>query len=163
MDNSLRSWEEIEAEHDAYIASNRYKFDKVIYRLRRIITSPLRWKRNVEHWYQRARYGYSYRDAWNGDNFISGNVAGILTYLVKHGHGVSQSYADPDKLWDTPVEIMVERRDAEYTKYAAIFSAYSNGDVWLTQEDVEKYGGVLDIEMADALEWLHKHFYELWD
>lgn len=159
----MKTLDEIMQEHDAYMLTKQYKFDNIIYRLRRAVTSPLRWKRNVEHWYQRARYGYSYRDAWNGDNFLAGNVAGILTYLVEHSHGVSMAYADSDSKWDTPVEIMVERRDAEYTKYAAIFAAYSKGDVWLTQDDVENYGGVLDIEMADALEWLHKHFYELWD
>lgn len=131
------------------------------YNIRHLITSPLRWRYNIKHWYQRARYGYSYRDAWGGDWYVAGIIAGVMEHIVNHGHGVAMSYADGD--WDTPVDVMVERRDAEWGKYIEIFREYSKNGPAYDQEWQDEFGGVLDEDMQDALQWLSKHFQELWD
>ena len=80
--------------------------------------------------------------------------------IVKDGHGVATSYADDE---NTPVEVMVERRDAEWKKYIEIFREYSQAGPALNQSWKDEFGGVLDEDMQDALQWLSKHFQELWD
>lgn len=155
-----RSWEELEAEMDAYIGSRQYKFDQFIYRMRRILTSPLRWPKNIKYWFQRANRGYADCDVWNGDTYLAGQIAGILIWLVEKGHGVSMAYSDDDS---TPVEIMVERRDKEYLYYASIFAEYRKNGSAYNQEWADDFGGVLDKDMQDALQWLSQHFQELWD
>lgn len=121
--------------------------------IRRLIKAPY-W------WYQRARYGYADCDWWNGDYYLAGIVAGIMENIVKDGHGVATSYADD---WSTPVEVMIERRDAEWNKYIAIFREYSKYGPAHNQEWKDDLGGVLDEDMQDALQWLSQHFQELWD
>jgi hypothetical protein len=133
-----------------YRISSSFKF------IRRI---PLQFK----YAYQRVRYGYSDPDWWNGDWYLSGVIAGIMEKIVNEGHGVANSYADEDKPFTTDVDIMVERRDAEWNKYIAIFREYSKHGPAHDQKWKEDFGGVLDEDMQDALQWLSKHFQELWD
>lgn len=136
-------------------------------RINRLYRSFMRSVRNViftpKYWYQRARYGYSDRDWWNGDFYLAGVIAGIMEKIVNEGHGVANSYADEDKPFDTDVDIMVERRDAEWNKYIAIFREYSKHGPAMNQEWKDDFGGVLDSDMKDALLWLSEHFSELWD
>ena len=118
--------------------------------------TPLQFK-----WaYQRITRGYSDRDWWNGDSYIASVIAGIMEDIVNEGHGVASSYADD---WDTPMDIMAERRDSEWNKYIAIFREYSKNGPAIDQEWMDNFGGVLDKDMQDALQWLSKHFTELWD
>ena len=134
-------------------------------RINRLYRSFMRSVRNViftPKWcYQRVRYGYSDRDWWNGDFYLAGVIAGIMEDIVNKGHGVATSYAYGDL--ETPVDIMVERRDAEWIKYIAIFREYSKHGPAFDQEWVDDFGGVLDKDMQDALQWLSKHFQDLWD
>jgi hypothetical protein len=117
--------------------------------------------RTPKWWYQRITRGYSDRDWWNGDWYLSGVIAGIMEDIVNKGHGVSTSYAYGD--WETPIETMVESRDVEFNKYIAIFREYSKNGPAIDQEWVDNFGGVLDKDMQDALQWLSQHFQELWD
>jgi len=110
--------------------------------------------------YQRVTRGYSDRDWWNGDFYLAGVIAGIMEGIVTKGHAVASSYADD---WDTPMEIMVERRDSEWNKYIAIFREYSKNGPAIDQKWVDNFGGVLDEDMQDALQWLSQHFQEMWD
>lgn len=130
-----------------------YRFKRYASNIKRFIKTPY-W------WYQRARYGYADCDWWSGDWYLAGIIAGIMERIVKDGHGVATSYADD---WDTPVEVMVERRDEEWNKYIAIFREYSLHGPALNQEWKDDFGGVLDEDMQDALQWLSQHFQELWD
>ena len=129
----------------------------VVRGLRAVRRSPYR----VKWWYQRARYGFSDRDSWSGDHYIAGIIAGIMEKIVNEGYGVAMSYAEGD--WDTPVDVMVERRDAEWNKYIAIFREYSKNGPAINQEWKDDFGGVLDSDMREALQWLSNHFQELWD
>ena len=131
-----------------------YRVERLYKFLKRI---PFKFK-----WaYQRITRGYSDRDWWNGDWYLSGVIAGIMEKIVKDGHGVATSYAYED--WETPVDIMVERRDAEFNKYILIFREYSKHGPAIDQEWKDRFGGVLDKDMQDALQWLVEHFQELWD
>jgi len=134
---------------------------KMLYRIKYYKSSVKRFLQKPSWWYQRARYGFSDRDWWNGDWYLSGVIAGIMEKIVKDGHGVATSYAEGDM--DTPVEIMVERRDAEWNKYISIFREYSKHGPAMNQEWKDDFGGVLDEDMQDALQWLSIHFQELWD
>ena len=144
---------------NSILAKLEYAYWAVRRGMRAVWKSPYR----VKWWYQRARYGYSDRDWWNGDWYLSGVIAGIMQDIVNKGHGVATSYADEDNPLDTDIDIMVERRDAEWGKYAAIFREYAKNGPAINQEWKDDFGGVLDEDMQDALQWLSKHFQELWD
>lgn len=130
------------------------------YMIKRYVSNIKRFIKTPYWWYQRARYGYADCDWWSGDWYLAGIIAGIMEKIVKDGHGVATSYADD---WNTPVEIMVERRDAEWGKYIEVFREYSKHGPAYNQEWKDDFGGVLDKDMEDALQWLSKHFQELWD
>ena len=160
-----KTWEEIEAEMDAYEQTKRYKFDQFIYRMRRIFTSPTRWPRNIKYWIQRANRGYADCDAWNGDTYLAGQIAGILTWIVKEGHGVAMYYSiDREGIdEDLKMKLMIETRDSEYVKYADIFREYAENGPAINEEWQKEFGGVLDKDLQEALQWLSEHFTEFWD
>lgn len=133
----------------------------MLYRIKYYKSNIKRFLNTPYWWYQRARYGFSDRDWWNGDWYLSGIIAGIMDKIVKDGHGVATCYAEGDM--DTPVELMVERRDAEYNKYILIFREYSKHGPAIDQQWADRFGGVLDKDMQEALQWLSIHFQELWD
>jgi hypothetical protein len=136
---------------------------KMNYRVKRLFKFLKRIPLQFKWAYQRVTLGYSDRDWWNGDWYLSGVIAGIMEKIVNEGHGVANSYADEDKPFDTDVNIMVERRDEEWNKYISIFREYSKHGPAMNQEWKDSFGGVLDKDMQDALQWLSKHFQELWD
>lgn len=124
---------------------------KIMRKIRSLTTYP----------WQRSRRGFSDRDMWNADTYLAGLYAEILMWYVHKGMGVPSTYADS---WDTDIEIMEERRNIEYYKYADIFRRYASGyGVWDAPEHVKEFGGVLDKDMDEALDWFRNHFYELWD
>lgn len=155
-----RTWEEVEEELAVYRQSKRYKVDQFIYRMRRFFTSPLRWRYNILHWYQRANRGYADSDMWSFDSYVAGLIAGFLRWQVSDGHGVSMHYADDDNM---DIDIMVERRDKEYAEIATIFEEYAKNGHALNEEWQAEFGGVLDKDLAIALQWFSKHFTSLWD
>lgn len=157
-----KTWEEMEKEMDAYMQTKRFKFDQFVYRLRRFVSSPLRWPRNIKHIYQRARRGYADYDMWNFDGYAAELIAAHLRWVMKYGHGASMHYADNDN-WDTPVEIMVLRRDKEYKEIAEIFEEYAKNGHAIDEQWKNDFGGVLDKDLDHALEWFRKHFQSLWD
>ena len=152
--------EEALAEIEAYNNTFRGRVEGVYWSIKRGIKSVYHFPKNIKWWYQRARYGYSDRDTWSGDWYLAGIIAGIMERIVNDGHGVAMSYADDE---NTPVEVMVERRDEEWNKYIAIFREYSKNGPAINQKWKDEFGGVLDEDMQDALQWLSKHFQELWD
>jgi len=122
----------------------------------------LKWNlfNRYRHWYQRATRGFSDWDAFNGDTYIAGQIAGIMEWIVKEGNGVSTTYADD---WNTPVELMAERRDADYAIHIAIFKEYSRHGLAYDQEWQREFGGILDEQIQYSLQWFKEHFYDLWD
>lgn len=113
-------------------------------------------------WYQRITRGYSDRDMWSADYFLAGQIAGTLRWIVEKGHGVATSYGTPPN-YEDDIDDMVARRDAEYLHYATIFAEYAKNGPAYNLEWQEQFGGVLDEDMKDALQWLSEHFSELWD
>lgn len=158
-----KTLDELEAEIEAYHKTKQYKVDQMIYKVRRFITSPLRWPRHIKHAYQRVVRGYDDTMMWNGDSYLAGQIAAILTWIVEHGHGVSMAYAESEDGFNPDVDKMVERRDADYRKYAAIFAEYRRNGLAHDEWWLAEFGGVLETDMEDALQWLKEHFYELWD
>ena len=49
---------------------------------------------NFKHWYQRAKYGYSYRDCWSIDHHLSDIIPKMVKDLKKTHHGIPGSIAD---------------------------------------------------------------------
>lgn len=130
-----------------------WHFRTLKYKIRHII----RWPRYAR---QRVTRGFSDRDMWNADAFLARTYADILMWYVHKGMGVPTCYLNN---WDDPVAEAAERRDADYYKYADIFRRYAKGGEWHTEDHVKEFGGVLDKEMEEALQWMSKHFQELWD
>lgn len=156
----LKAWEEVSAEMDEYRQTKQFKVDQFIYKCRRFITSPLRWRYNVKTWYQRAKRGYADSDMWNFDAHAAMLIAAHLRWVMEKGHGVSMHYADD---MDTPVDIMVLRRNKEYKEIAEIFEEYARNGVAYDEKWREEWGGILDTELDHALQWFSKHFQSLWD
>jgi hypothetical protein len=99
---------------------------------------------------------------WSADFFLAGQIAGMLNWIVNKGHGVSTSYGTPPN-YEDDIEDMVARRDAEYLHYASIFAEYAENGPALNEDWQEKFGGVLDEDLKEALQWLSEHFTEFWD
>ena len=114
-------------------------------------------------WYQRATRGFSDKDMWNADHYLAGVFAGVLQWYVDKGMGVAMSYASEDDPWCEDLDAMVARRDADYLFYASIFEEYKNNGSAYNEEWQKEFGGVLDKDMQEALQWLSEHFQELWD
>ena len=159
VDELFAELERRRSRENSILAKIEYSYWAVRRWIKAVYRSPYRLK----WWYQRARYGYSDRDWWNGDAYLSGVIAGIMEDIVNKGHGVATSYADKDNPLDTDIDVMVERRDKEYLHYSRIFTEYSKNGPAINQEWKDDFGGVLDEDMQDALQWLSKHFQELWD
>lgn len=121
----------------------------------------LRIHKSIQWAYQRITRGYSDRDAWNGDMYIASVIAGIMQTIIDKGIGVPISYDNGDP--DMPIEIMEKNRNEDWNKYIAIFREYSHNGPALSPEWKEEFGGVLDKDMNDAIQWLSKHFQEIWD
>lgn len=121
----------------------------------------MKYHSRIKLWYQRARYGYSDRDCWNGDLYLSGIIAGIMQKIVSDGYGVAMSYAD--KGIETSIEVMTERRDKEWKKYIQVFQEYSKHGPAFDKGWQDEFGGVLDKDIEDSVHWLADHFTELWD
>ncbi len=123
-------------------------------------------KKNIIHnikkpkyWFQRAKRGYSDQDAWNGDMYLASQIAGIMKWKIEKGIGVSPRYGGEGE----GIDILVKRRDADYAKHFAIFQEYAEKGPAFDQGWKDEFGGVLDEELKDSLQWLVEHFTELWD
>ena len=150
--------EEFEKERSTF----RWKVKHYLRKLPEPIRKLKKFIRKFKFAYQRVTRGFSDQDAWNADMYLASQIAGIAEWLVENSHGVPASYAYRPDLND-PVEVMEERRNAEYRKNITVFKEYAkNGDAF-DQEWKDKFGGVLDNELDDSLQWFAKHFTEFWD
>ena len=158
----LKSFEEILAETYHYRNTFRGRTNIVYHSIRRWIRSVIYSPRKIKWSYQRMVRGYSDRDAWNGDNFLAGQIAGILELLVNQSYSVPMSYGFGLDEYTPDIKIMVERRDADYKNIIMIYKEYHNNGIASDEEWQKEFGGVLDKDMKDALQWLVEHFEELW-
>lgn len=120
--------------------------------------------REIKWAYQRADRGFSDKDAWNGDSFLAGQIAGILRWQVNNGIGIAMGYLPlKEQFSDLEMNIAVEARNSEYLYYAEVFEEYAKNGPAMDEKWQEKFGGVLDKDLSDALQWFSEHFTELWD
>ena len=144
--------------------SLKYKLEDVWYRVRMFFRYGWKYPHQyVVQSYQRTTRGFSSQDAWSGDTFLAGQIAGIMQWIVDNGIGCQMSYADPLDTECRDIKGMIERRNADYTKHIAIFKEYEKNGVTFNDEWQREFGGVLDSDMEDSLQWLSEHFQELWD
>jgi hypothetical protein len=108
---------------------------------------------------QRGRRGWSDQDAWNGDMYLASQIAGIMQWHIDKGIGVSSAYGT----WEESTDILVERRNKDYARHIAVFKEYRKNGPAFNQEWKDDFGGVLDDELRESLQWLAEHFTELWD
>lgn len=120
-------------------------------------------KCNIKYYVQRVFRGYSDADCFNGDTYLAGQIANVLTWIVENGHGVAMYYGYGMDIENPNVDEMVRRRDEDYLHYAAIFREYNINGPAINEEWKKEFGGLLDQEIQDALQWLARHFTEIWD
>ena len=154
---------------DEVLAECRVRRNTFWGRLNIVYRSVVRWVKSIARiphevkWAnQRVVRGYSDKDAWNGDNFLAGQIAGILELLVNQSHSVPMSYGFGLDEYAPDVEIMAERRDADYKNIIMVYKEYHTNGIACDEEWQKEFGGVLDKDMKDALQWLVEHFEELW-
>ena len=155
---------------DEVLAECRVRRNTFWGRLNIVYGSVVRWVKSIARiphevkWAnQRVVRGYSDKDAWNGDNFLAGQIAGILELLVSQSYSVPTSYGFGLDEYAPDVEIMAERRDADYKNIIMIYKEYHTNGIASDEEWQKEFGGVLDKDMKDALQWLVEHFQELWN
>jgi len=129
----------------------------------RFIRSIRNAARTPKWWYQRAKRGYSDRDVWNADIYLAGVFAGVLDWYIHNSHGVSMAYSDPNDPYCEDIESMVIKRNTDYLKHIEIFKRYRNNGIAWDEEDTKDFGGVLDKDIKESVQWLAEHFTELWD
>ena len=160
-DNAIKSLEEAFAEMDAYRATFRGRMGIRMYAVRSLFNRIIHAPRKIKWFFQRGVRGYADVDSWNADNYLAKQIAGLMQTIMDKGHGVSTFYCNGDI--NTPVEKMVELRDQDYKHIIAIFTEYSKNGVAIDRGWKKEFGGVFDKELEYALQWLSKHFEELWD
>tara|TARA_Y100000310_G_scaffold226089_1_gene228180 strand:- start:596 stop:1108 length:513 start_codon:yes stop_codon:yes gene_type:complete len=140
---------------------------------------------NFKHWYQRARYGYSYRDCWDINGYLSNNIPKMIRNMKKNLYGVPGEISEN---WDTSTEDGMKMATNEWDmileKIARAFELeYEILDYTLFNYDDKEHEAKMrklmetegyfegcrimtDKERADIEEgWrlFKKHFHSLWD
>lgn len=157
-----KTFDEMIKQIEEYQSSWRYKFDKFVFSFRSFFRFIISLPRRIKWGIQKLTRGYSDRDMWNADRYLAKKIAKVLRHLVAKSHGIPMSYYyETDEEED--VDVMQVRRDAEYIYYANIFEEYVRGSIAFNEEWKEKFGGVLESDMQEALQWFSEHFQELWD
>jgi len=130
------------------------------YRSNRLFFLIRRFFQHIKSFFQRGIRGYGDVDMWSADMYMAGIFAGMLRWQVEKGHGVSMSWAVSD---DDSVDLLLERRDPEYIRYAEMFEEYAkNGYAW-NEKWKKKFGGLTEDEVHDMMTWFAQHFTEFWD
>lgn len=133
------------------------------YKLRQILRFPDRLVSEVIWGFQRATRGYSDRDLWSIDSHIAGILSKSLSRYVEMKDAVAADFLeegadyDSDEAWDKAKDT----QDAEYKKYAEVFTRYSENGLWHSPEAAEDLNGVTQEEFDDAMQWLVKRFHTL--
>jgi hypothetical protein len=112
---------------------------------------------------QRAKRGFSYLDAWSGDTYLLFVMSGLLKHYVKAKSGVPGSYLKEGETFESvSIKVMEKRRNKDYLRIAGLMDRAQEGTVWLTQEGVDKWGGITEAEYEEILDWVRVHFNEFW-
>ena len=116
------------------------------------------------HSRQKLTRGFSDQDAWNGDQYLAGQIAGIMQWIIDESHSCSAEHITEDMNKENPdVTQMVELRNKDYTKHINVFKEYSQNGVAHDLEWQKEFGGVLEKDIQHSLQWLVTHFQGLWD
>ena len=114
---------------------------------------------NFKHWYQRARYGYSYRDCWSIDWYLADIIPKMINQLKGNLHGVPGDIAERHKTED---DIEMTQATAEWEsildKIANTFKLeYEILDSCRTMTKKEEKS------RDEGWKLFRKHFGNLWD
>ncbi len=159
----LKSFEEILAETYYYRNTFGGRTNIVYHSIRRWIRSVIYSPRKIKWAYQRMVRGYSDADVWNADTYLAGQIAGIMRSLAKNGNTIPTSYGHGLDEFYPDTDIMLKRRNADYDSVSMTFAEYHTNGPAYDESWKNEFGGVLDKDMEEALQWLVEHFQELWD
>ena len=136
--------------------------DKIINPIYRLFNSlkPARlFRKFIKYPYQKLTRGFSDQDAWNGDNYLAGQIAGLLRWHIKNSHGVGYPYTNPESTVDEAVYF----RDLDYEKYAKMFDELSNNGIALNKKWQKQFGGLTEKQYKDTMRWFANIYPGLWD
>lgn len=117
----------------------------------RKIRNELRWKWNrvrrlpgkVRHYYERARYGYSYQDLWGLDWHLANLISKSVSDLEKITHG----YPDP----------------LTFEEWQQVLCDISEGFALLSSNEFYDLTPEQQVKVDRAWELFKKYFRALWD
>lgn len=140
------------------------KLDIIKWRLRNIFDPIRRIPYRIKYFWQRGKRGWSDYDVWQADGYLAGVIADILEwYTSDRCVSVSMHYATDEDPWGINVDDMVERRNAEFTKHAAIFREYSKNGLANNKKWQDEFGGIMEKDMQKSLKWFATIYTGLWD
>jgi len=113
----------------------------------------------IKYPYQRLTRGFSDQDAWNGDSYLAGQIAGLLRWHIKNSHGVGHPYANRESTVDEAAYF----RDLDYEKYAKMFDELSNNGIALNKKWQKDFGGLTEKQYKDTMKWFANIYQGLWD
>lgn len=89
--------EMMDRDRSEYEAWFEDKFTSLYYTLQRYWEMPGNWCDNVKWGWQRARRGWSVRDTWSVDWYLTEIIPPMLKYLKEHKHGIpNQAFRPSD-------------------------------------------------------------------
>lgn len=138
--------------------------DRIRWSIKRKYVYPLSIIRKIKSFFQRGRRGWADSDIWNADIYLARIIADTLEwYASDKSAGVSMKYATEEDPWGKDIEGMVDRRNKDYLQYAAIFREFSVNGIAFDEDWKNKYGGVYEEEIKQAVIWLAEIYTSLWD
>lgn len=117
---------------------------------------------------QRGHYGVSRIDAFEAGDYILFVAANAMRWLLDDDHtGVSLAYlqryiAEHGGDFDSVHDAALAQWRGEVEKHADVFMRYWEGGSWDDPKHVRQFGGVLDTELEESLDWLRENILALW-
>ena len=152
------------------------------YSARYYLTHPWKWFqqlwRNCRDIYRRARYGYTYSDIWNWDNWFLATAVPMLRYLADHSSAYpgNEEFDTPEKWekWLHHVADLLESGDEEWQDvHNEYYEEYMNEPINFNAPPSElfyKYAARAkelsdagEANIIEAFAQIGKNFYALWD
>ena len=117
---------------------------------------------------ERGHYGVSRADAFEAGDYILFVAANAMRWLLDDEYsGVSLSYlqayiAEHGGDYDSAHDAAFAQWVDEVEKHADIFMRYWEGSAWDDPKHVQQFGGVLESELDESLDWLRENILALW-
>ena len=153
------------------------------YRTSYYFTHPWKWfkeiGKNIRDIYRRAKYGWTYIDVWDMDQWIMRTFPPMLRHMADHGSAYPghEPFDTPEKWYKwlhamaDLLESGLEDKQNECNEYYKEYMdhLFDSDDIRVTEMDRDYFNRSRELmkdaedNVANAMTSLGKHFYDLWD